>query len=111
MISQKYKLPIEKGNRFKGRRVSGKTLSLIFKGNNLPHSRVATIISKKIRPSAVSRNKLKRLLIHQFKKHLLDKPCQDFLILPHQSIVADSKTISEELLSLMEKAFKTKVWV
>lgn len=52
----------------KGNRIRGKYFNLIYCGNNLTHSRLGVVVSRKI-GKAVVRNKIKRWVREIFRRH------------------------------------------
>lgn len=88
MLSKKFRLPLPSTlSTLKKNGISrrGQHITIISYPNHLTHPRVGIIISKKISPSAVVRNKLKRtitaILGEWLKTH---SPSTDFLIVPRK---------------------------
>ncbi len=70
----------------KGKRFRGKSFILIYLSNELGHSRMAVVASKKL-GNAVQRNKIKRRFrtLYRRNKTLLKVPV-DLIIIPHRDI-------------------------
>lgn len=69
-------------------------------------SRFATLISKKISPQAVTRNRLRRRILNALRQLLPHLSSGfDILILPKKSILnADYKKIKQQLINTLKKA-------
>lgn len=88
-----------------GRMLMGKLIVVRFRENNRPSARFAVIVSTKIAPRAVDRNRLRRQLYELLRLHgekFANKPHFDILILPKTSIMnATYSEIETSLLSLI----------
>lgn len=81
-----------------GRKQSGSFFRLFFYFNNLPYSRYAFIISKKVSQKATERNRLRRRIGSWIAAHGNFRPPRDivFIVYP-QARVLSRKKLYEEL--------------
>jgi ribonuclease P protein component len=99
MISARYKLNISLASKDFKTFYRGKSLLLKARANDLPHSRIGVLVSKKNSPLAVKRNEMKRLIYRFFEENKIFlqnfNPPSDFLaiILTTASEIKDNKEI------------------
>ncbi|TSC94897.1 MAG: ribonuclease P protein component [Candidatus Berkelbacteria bacterium Athens1014_28] len=97
-----------KNTSSRGSYFSFQNLSLKFKKNNLPYSRIGFSIGKTISSKAVERNRVKRLLRESFHQFLLEiTPGFDIVVYfkrdNESSILIDGKKTSERIHFLLKK--------
>ena len=110
---------IGKANRFHGHRAvsqvrgevaHGRLMSIRFSKNKKSDYRVAVVVSKKIAPSAVMRNRIRRRVFElvRTEKLLAGKPV-DVIIYAKTSAIAemDSVDLAKEVSSVTKKALAT----
>lgn len=104
MLPREYRLPPRTSSERLFSYTSPYFISKVFP-SSLPHPRFGFIVSKKVSPVAVKRNKVKRQLragIEQFLPRI--KPGYDILfIVQKPSIEADRESIKEHLLQFLTK--------
>lgn len=80
------------------------SLLLLACQNHLDRPRMGLILSKRIIPLAVTRNRVKRLLRESFRRHQQELAGLDIIILARKGLGdLDNKAISKDLTSLWEK--------
>ena len=79
--------------------------TFVFNPNSLPHSRYAILLSRRLSPLAVTRNRLKRTLTSSLQRHLDQLPSgQDILIIPQKkSLSLSSSQLSQEIIRQINK--------
>lgn len=101
MFRKKQRLPIQfflKKTSLQTKSSDFFVLKLFGTTNN--YSRLGIIISKKVSPSAVVRNKIKRTTSDFFKKNQKQLPIKDFLLIPKHQISLKTK---HEIIADLEK--------
>lgn len=104
MLAKQFRLPIQ--NTFKR---SGKTLrSSAFTLRVLPaeraESRFGIAVSRAAAPSAVARNKLKRIFFNTAQSAARTLPCRDYLVVANsQAKVLTKEQVAGELKELFKK--------
>ncbi|PIR44371.1 ribonuclease P protein component [Candidatus Wolfebacteria bacterium CG10_big_fil_rev_8_21_14_0_10_31_9] len=107
MLAKKYKLPI---NTFLNKKTASLKQPPYFNfkiiSNNLNFSRFGVVISKKVSPKAVERNKIKRTIFNfiRTKKYHLNLG-KDILIIVYPETAKIEKEKIEKKLSVIEKIF------
>lgn len=96
MIPAKYRLPKRVKKLLSPTRHATPHLTLLVVPNQKDHARIRIIISKKVAPLAVRRNRIKRLITHQFDGSILDRSL-DFVLIAKPSLRhQDDKIIIKE---------------
>lgn len=104
MLAKKNRLPLNASSPFSGQKSSDTHLTIIYKHNNLGYVRAAVIVSKKISPLAVNRNRYKRLILENFiQQYKINNSSLDMLFLPHKSLPLNSSAISQSIKIILDK--------
>lgn len=106
MLAKKYRLPIQVVIGKRGQSYKSRYFLLKIFANPLAFNRFGAVISKKVAPRAVDRNRLKRQIFNFFKNNSLmgqgSGQNKDFLIIASAGILSVAK---KDLLSDLEKLF------
>ena len=91
-----------RGNRF---RVSSQAFLLLAMANNLEQSRLGLVIAKKHVKLATQRNRAKRVIRENFRRHFNDySPCIDLIVLARAGVnTRDKSELNQQIATLMEK--------
>lgn len=90
----------------KGRRISGRLFQWRLLPSRLLLSRFSLILPKKMAPTAVERNKIRRRVFEALRRNLhhLGKTCYDVVVLLSPRIVkASYNDIAADLVAMMKK--------
>ena len=100
MLSKKYRLPIQKIYKIRGRFLGNKYFSVKIIKNNLDFNRFGAVVGTKVSKKAIIRNKLRRLMFNiicdNYKN--FEKIGFDVLIMIKPPIINLSKNEIKELL-------------
>jgi len=101
MLAKKYRLPVHKVYRLRGRVFGGDYFSIKITKNNLGYSRFGAVVGVKISKKATERNKLRRLVFNTIKENfeMLKKKNLDVLILTRPNIINLSKEEIKKLIT------------
>ena len=106
MLAKKYRLPIQVVIGKRGQSYKSRYFLLKIFANSLAFNRFGAVISKKVAPRAVDRNKLKRQIFNFFKNNSLpvQNPNQnkDLLIIAFPGILSVEK---KDFISDLGKLF------
>lgn len=85
-----------------GNSISGRYFSLVVADNQTNSARFAIIISKKISPLAVERNRLRRVISGILYQSIPQISPKDYLIIPrYSSLDQPTQILKKELLNLL----------
>lgn len=103
MIAKKYKLPVKNFSEGKGRSIRTSNFLLKIFSPTAPFSRCGALVSKKIRPTAVSRNQLKRQIFTVFWEQHTHIPLGDYLIIILPAAAKnDDRSLIADLIHLFQ---------
>jgi ribonuclease P protein component len=108
MLTKKFKLPLADFSRTKNHKnVSCRSFSIKIYRNLLPHPRLGIIVSAKVMPRAVSRNKLKRRISYLLFPMLKNSVASvDLVFLPKKQIKDKSfKDLKSEIQTIKNQLF------
>ena len=80
---------------------------LVLAGNNSGGARLGLAISKKNLPSAVQRNRVKRLIRESFRRHKKELAGKDLVVMARKNLEpVDNKILGEALADVWKKIEK-----
>jgi ribonuclease P protein component len=85
-------------------RFGGRCFSVRYRPNGLDHPRLGLAISKRVSKRAVDRNRLKRLVRESFRRHRLELPPIDLMVMAREQAVSlPGPELLDELQLLWKK--------
>lgn len=110
MLAKKYKLPVAAFLRKKTVGLKNQPyFNLKISFSELNYSRFGVVISKKVSPKAVVRNKIKRIIFDFLrKKHFQEFPGKDILIIIYPDAAKLEKEKLEEKLEIIKQVLNSE---
>lgn len=89
-----------------GKKISGTCFRVLVKPNSLKIARLGRVVAKKQFKSAVTRNKVKRLITESFRLNNHNVAGKDIVVIPTAAFASDFSGACKELITLWEKLKK-----
>lgn len=110
-MSKEYRLLRSKDFRFRGENFQKMPFKIVYKINNLSHSRLGLVVSKKFSKSAVVRNSAKRTIREFFRTSSLKELGVDIVVILSRSIGAVSQSnLNADLMKTLLHIERNSRW-
>ena len=108
MLAKKYRLPIQEFVKKSGKSYKSRHFLLKIFYSKGAHSRFGIVISKKVSPKAIARNKIKRRTFDFFGRYIAKLPIEDYLVI----VLSGAAEVDEnEFLQELSKLLRVSPFV